>query len=82
MAKGIKEQLDQLSRQVDENAPLSPQPVLGEVAARGQEAAGLVRDVVAEYADQLAHIVRGQPITAVLVTFFGAYFLGRLARWL
>ncbi len=67
---------------MDANAPLSPEPMLAEAAAQGRQAAGQVRDAVAEHADQLARLVRERPLTAVLATFLGAYLLGRVGRYL
>jgi hypothetical protein len=86
MAQDPKDQLAALQRQVDANAPLSPEPTLtpalAEAAAQSRVAAAQVRDVVAEHADQVADFVRLKPVTSVLATFLAAYFLGRVGRYL
>lgn len=82
MTNDPKAQLAALRREVDANAPISPEPVFADAAAQGRKAAAQVRDAVAEHADQLAETVRAKPLTAVLATFFGAYLIGRIGRFL
>ena len=82
MTADARQLLDDLKRQVDANAPLAREPVLAEAAAQGRQATAQARDMVAGYADQLAGLVRERPLTTVLATFLGAYFLGRIGRYL
>jgi DNA-binding IclR family transcriptional regulator len=82
MANSAKEQLDALRRQVDRDAPLSPEPLLADAAQQGRQAASLMRELVGEQTAGLAESIRDRPLTAIMLATLGGYVLARIGRWL